>query len=180
MKNFGITPVVLQIQVFPQAKLADVTKLWDILRAELDGRGLLNRRNLIYLLATIAVETPVCRPIHEYGGPKYFTRMYEGRKDLGNTQVGDGARYHGRGFIQITGRANYAYYGAKFGIDLINQPDLALEYSNSVRIMVQYFVDRKIFQQAELKKVRRLVNGGLNHYVEFAHAATVLGRLMVE
>lgn len=180
MRNFGVTPEVLQIQVLSQAKLADVAKLWDTLRGELDQRGLLNRRNLIYLLATIAVETPVCKPIREYGGPKYFTKMYEGRKDLGNTQKGDGIKYAGFGFLQLTGRANYTYYGSKLDIDLVNHPELAGQYDNSIRILIQYFVDRKIFQQTELKKVRRLVNGGLNHYVEFAHAATVLGRLMIE
>ena len=95
MRNFGITPTTLQAKIFPQAKLRDVTQLWDILRQALEKQDLLSKQNLVYLLATISVETPVCQPIREYGGPKYFTKMYEGRKDLGNTQKGDGIRYHG-------------------------------------------------------------------------------------
>ena len=50
---------------------------------------------------------------------------YEGRKDLGNTQSGDGVRYKGRGFIQLTGRANFRSAGSDLGIDLENNPDLA-------------------------------------------------------
>lgn len=47
---------------------------------------------------------------------------YEGRADLGNTQPGDGRRFKGRGFIQLTGRANYAAYGAAIGRDLLTDP----------------------------------------------------------
>jgi len=40
-----------------------------------------------------------------------FKVMYENRKDLGNTQPGDGYKYHGRGYLQFTGRYNYTEYG---------------------------------------------------------------------
>jgi putative chitinase len=54
---------------------------------------------------------------HESGGLKWLTELwgptpaqqrYEGRADLGNHQHGDGARFKGRGYLQTTGRANYA------------------------------------------------------------------------
>jgi hypothetical protein len=44
---------------------------------------------------------------------------------VGNTQPGDGARYHGRGLVQLTGRGQYAEIGGKIGVDLVNDPDKA-------------------------------------------------------
>lgn len=64
---------------------------------------------LAYMLATAYHETAfTMQPISEYGNNAYFTRRYEGRANLGNTKTGDGARFKGRGFVQLTGRANYA------------------------------------------------------------------------
>ena len=54
---------------------------------------------------------------HIYGGEF-------GLKNLGNTQEGDGARFKGRGYIQLTGRANYAKAGEALGVDLCADPNL--------------------------------------------------------
>ena len=88
-----------------------------------------------YGLATAWHETAhTMLPIKEYGGERYFWRMYdiEGNrpykaKELGNTEPGDGARYCGRGYVMITGRTNYERASEITGEDLINDPDLAME-----------------------------------------------------
>jgi putative chitinase len=81
-------------------------------------------------------------PIHEYGGAKYFNNRYgpEGSnpklaKQLGNTQPGDGARYAGRGYVQLTGRANYRKMGARLGYGLEQMPDLALDPVVAAKIL---------------------------------------------
>ena len=50
---------------------------------------------------------------------------YEGSSILGNNQPGDGPRFKGRGYIQLTGRWNYGHYGKMIGVDLVNNPQLA-------------------------------------------------------
>ena len=81
-------------------------------------------RHVAYLLATIKHECADCwHPIEEFASGK----AYEGRKDLGNTQRGDGVKYKGRGYVQITGRANYTKFSKLLDVDLLATPVLALE-----------------------------------------------------
>jgi predicted chitinase len=96
--------------------------------------------------------------------------MYEWRSDLGNTQPGDGARYHGRGFIQLTGRANYRGYGELLGLPLEDDPDQALDPTVAARVLALYFKQRGIDACAangDWVGVRRRVNGGLNGWARF-------------
>jgi hypothetical protein len=150
---------------------------WPPLAAELQAAGCFDLPTVIAVLATIRVEVPPFAPIREFGDEAYFTRMYEGRVQLGNVEPGDGARYCGRGFIQVTGRANYRDYGAKLGVDLLAEPDRALEPEIASRILVRYFVDRGIPALAaagDWQGVRRAVNGGLNGWDQFIDAVTRL------
>ena len=63
-------------------------------------------------------------------------------KGLGNTQEGDGGKYIGRGYIQLTGRANYARYGQMVGQDLINNPQLLNTANIAAEVSVKYMLDR--------------------------------------
>ena len=90
---------------------------------------------------------------------------YEGRKDLGNTQPGDGPRYKGRGLIQLTGRANYVEYGVALGLDLVDQPETAAEPVISLRIACEFWKRRGLNQLADrddIDTITRRINGGLN------------------
>jgi predicted chitinase len=150
---------------------------WPALQQALVECGLTDRASAIAALATIGTEVPSFMPINEYGGNAYFTKMYEGRKDLGNVQPGDGARYHGRGFIQLTGRANYRSYGQKLGVPLEAQPDLALDAAVAARVLATYMRDRglgPVAARGDWQGVRRGVNGGLNGWDRFSTLVTKL------
>jgi putative chitinase len=101
------------------------------------------------------------RKLVEIGGGK----KYEGRKDLGNTEKGDGERFKGRGYIQLTGRANYKKYGDMIGVDLIANPDLASEPETAIKLAVAYWKDRvapKVSDFSDTRTVTKLINGGYN------------------
>lgn len=141
-----------------------VATYWPGLRAALIEHEITHPSAIIAAIATVRVEAPTFEPVHEYGGPSYWAR-YEGRQDLGNTERGDGVRYHGRGFIQLTGRANYRAYAAALGVPLEAEPDLALEPEVAARIFARYFRNREVHRAAEAGNwtgVRQRVNGGTN------------------
>lgn len=153
-----------------QCPLSDSeTYLPGILEA-LHEYSILDKQVLIGLLATVRVETGGMQPIHEWGGESYW-RQYEGRQDLGNVNPGDGVKYHGRGYIQLTGRANYRTYGKKLNVDLENNPDLALDPLISARVLACYFKERGVATAAragDWRRVRKLVNGGYHGWDTFA------------
>lgn len=92
---------------------------------------------------------------------------------LGNTHPGDGWKYHGRGFTQLTGRDNYAHYGKVVGLDLVSHPDLAAEPANAARIATQYWKERVVAlgHQHDITHATKDVNGHYNGLVERKAAA---------
>jgi hypothetical protein len=166
-----ITPQLISNCLGPYGPIENVRTNWPLVVAALSKHSLLDIPTCIAAIATIAVETGNFSPIKERGGPAYFTKLYENRADLGNTQPGDGPLFRGRGFVQITGRANYTAYGRAMGVDLAGTPDRALEPGIAAEILVLYFRDHNIPGAAALGKwetVRRRVNGGLNGWDRFS------------
>jgi hypothetical protein len=85
-----------------------------------------------YVIATAQHESHFGRFMSEIDPD---TDFYETRTDLGNTQSGDGAKYIGRGYVQLTGRANYQFWSNRMGIDLINNPELAEDPEIAAKIL---------------------------------------------
>lgn len=130
--------------------------------------SVITRLRLCHFLAQAAHESDCFRTLEEYGGTAYFAR-YDGRRDLGNTQAGDGARYHGRGIFQLTGRFNYRRYGGLIGVDLEASPERAKEPAVSLAVAFAYWRDRGCDKPADaddIAAVTRLINGGRNGLAE--------------
>ena len=81
-------------------------------------------------------------------GKGYFEKRYgvqyapKTAKILGNKRPGDGERYHGRGYVQLTGRDNYRMAGEALGLDLLNHPELAAKPDVAAKIAVWYWKTR--------------------------------------
>lgn len=96
-----------------------------------------------YALATAYHETAgTMQPVKEMGGVDYLTRLYDVRgrdpdraRKHGNVSPGDGAKYCGRGYVQLTWRGNYVRAGRELGVDLVGQPDLAMRHDIAARIL---------------------------------------------
>ncbi len=108
---------------------------------------------------------------------------YEGRKDLGNINPGDGKRYKGRGPIQLTGRANYRLAGNALGVDLENYPEKAADPTIAFRVAVWYWKNRKLNERADAldyKGITKAINGGYTHHdrrvTYYNKALEVLGK----
>ena len=158
----------------------DVAKHWPVIDQALREEGMTDGRSRIAAVATIVTEVGTgFRPIKEYGGPGYFTQMYEGRSDLGNVRRGDGARYHGRGYIQLTGRANYRHYGERLDVPLEERPGIALRPAVGARVLAEYFKQRGVDRAArrgQWRDVRLKVNGGLNGWDRYRSIVSSLLR----
>ena len=111
---------------------------------------------------------------HESGQLLYVRELasgaaYEGRKDLGNVQPGDGVRFRGRGLIQVTGRTNYAACGKALGLDLLAQPALLEQTVNACRSAGWFWQSRGLNALADAGDqvaVTRRINGGTNGLAE--------------
>jgi putative chitinase len=115
-------------------------------------------------LAQLAHETGGFRWLRELGSVRYLQR-YEGRADLGNTEPGDGPRFRGRGYIQLTGRHNYQQAGAALNLPLLAQPELAEQPEYAARIAGWYWYRRALnllADRGDFRRLTRAINGGLN------------------
>jgi putative chitinase len=93
---------------------------------------------------------------------KIANKVYAGR--MGNTEEGDGWKYHGRGLIQLTGRENYANCGFNLGVDLIGDPNQLLDPAYAV-LSAAWFWNKKglntLADSQDYETMTKRINGGI-------------------
>ncbi len=168
-------------RLFPATKPANIARYLPYLTAALEDMGLTDRPLVCAALGTIRAESEGFVPIAELpsqfntepGGAPFS--VYEKPKNpWGNTQPGDGARFKGRGFVQLTGRAQYQKYGDALGVDLVTKPDLANAPEVASLLLVQFLAEnaeaiREALAKGQHGLARKLVNGethGLDRFTD--------------
>lgn len=151
-----------------------------LLAALESDRHITDIRWAAYMLATVYHETAATMsPIDEFGSTAYFEQRYGSHtavgRNLGNTQPGDGARFHGRGYVQLTGRRNYTVMSQRLldsygvSVDLVTDPERAKDILTAYRVMSlgmrdgsftgkslrQYITGRR----CDYVNARRIING---------------------
>lgn len=158
-------------RLFPFTPIGNIKTNLPPALAGLEAFDLVDRPMVLVALATIRAETESFEPVAEYRS-RYNTSpnghsfdLYDKRLDIGNRGRPDGERFRGRGYVQLTGRANYEHYGKLLGIKLVNDPELACAPDLAGRIMAAFLKDKeRVIKEAlledDLRAARRAVNGG--------------------
>lgn len=180
-------------KMFPQTPRANIqTNLPFVLQAMVDAT-LADKNMLLMALSTIRAETASFRPISEGisqfntapGGTPFGLYNPPGNiaTRIGNTQPGDGPKFKGRGFIQLTGRFNYKKFGPVVGADLIDNPDLGNDPKIAAELLAAFIKDkeqqiRNALANDDLRTARKLVNGG-SHGLDDFTAAFRIGQNLI-
>ena len=167
-------------EIFGSLRQHQVNGLGSLLLSFEQDKDITSLQYMSYMLATVKHETANrFQPITEYGGRSYFnkydpslantSRRRARAKRNGNTQRGDGYKYRGRGFVQITWKNNYQKLGDALGYDLVNNPEKALDPVIAYKIM-SYGMREGIFtgrrlshyissDHTDYKNARKIING---------------------
>lgn len=182
--------VAIVSKMFPATPLDHInTHLPNVLAALLE-RSLTSIPIVLAALATIRAETegfvPLDEAISRYntspGGQPFD--LYDNRKDLGNQGAGDGARFKGRGFVQLTGRANYNKFGPVVRVpDLVDDPDQANQPVLAAKILAAFLNAKRVAIETaladnDLAVARKLVNGGSHGLDRFQSAYQIGMKLL--
>jgi putative chitinase len=165
--------------IAPTVGPAKRAQLLPALNAAMLRFGITTRVRVAAFVANLLKESEGFRYAREIWGPTPTQERYEGRKDLGNTQPGDGEKFMGRGYIQTTGRANYARVGKALGLDLLDHPELLEQTDNACLSAAFFWSDKHLNELADclrgvrdaaeqrtLTSICRRINGGTNGLAE--------------
>jgi putative chitinase len=174
--------VEIAAQIVPAPRVNIESNLPFVLNALVEPE-LADKAMILMALATIRAETGSFLPISE-GQSHYNTSpgghpfdLYDHRANLGNQGPPDGELFKGRGFVQLTGRANYVFHGSAIGLgnQLVQNPDLANDPGIAGRLLASFLKAhegkiRAALVANDLAAARRLVNGGSNGLPAFTDA----------
>jgi putative chitinase len=170
-------------QMFPITPIGNIkTNLPPVLSVLVENQ-VADEPMVLMALSTVRAEVECSEPISE-GQSRFNTspsghpfEFYDNRKDLGNRGAPDGAQFKGRGYVQLTGRLNYATYGPKLTppVDLIANPNLAGDPAIAANLLALFLADKelaikKALLAGNMATARQLVNGGTNGLDRFEDA----------
>ncbi len=180
-------------QLFPFTALDPIARNLPHVKAGLLSHGLVDKPMVLVALATVRAESEGFEPVEEAisrfntspGGRPFD--LYDHRADLGNEGPPDGERFKGRGFVQLTGRANYERIGRQLGLGdrLVREPERACEPALAGAILARFLAERQLslkeaLLEGDLRRARRLVNGGLHGFERFRDAWRRGDRLLAD
>eukprot|EP01016_Furgasonia_blochmanni_P009861 TRINITY_DN1412_c0_g2_i2.p1 TRINITY_DN1412_c0_g2~~TRINITY_DN1412_c0_g2_i2.p1 ORF type:complete len:233 (-),score=90.09 TRINITY_DN1412_c0_g2_i2:224-922(-) len=160
---FSLTADQLK-QIYPHASSAKVAAYAPHLDAALKSGGLTTCARQAAFLAQLGQESGEFQYMEELASGS----AYEGRRDLGNTQPGDGKRFKGRGPIQLTGRSNYRAAGKALGLNLEQNPQQVATPQVGFKVATWFWTSRGLNSyadknnQAAFDQITLRVNGCMN------------------
>jgi len=171
-------------ECLPHARESNIEKYLEPIKKTLERYDINTPERVAAFLAQIAHESGSFRYVEEIASGS----AYEGRKDLGNTELGDGKRFKGRGLIQITGRANYTELSSYLQYDFISNPE-ALKLPGASCFSAGWFWNKMRLNELadegtmeSFRKITKKINGGYNgladrikHWKNCKKALNILG-----
>lgn len=163
--------------ICPHGSVLNIDKYVDPLNRHMQNFGIDTLLRVRHFIAQVAHESGEFNHVKEIASGI----AYEGRKDLGNTQPGDGVKFKGRGLIQITGRSNYQRCSlALFGdTRLLDKPELLEQPDYAVRSACWFWKANNLNTLADrddIRAITRCINGGYNgidHRVQLYERAKI-------
>jgi putative chitinase len=181
--------IAIVARMFPQTPVGHINRHLPNVLASLVNESLTALPIVLAALATVRAETEGFEPIDEFqsrfntspNGPPFD--LYDNRKDLGNKGPPDGAKFKGRGFVQLTGRANYTRFGPLVNVDLVGNPELANDPMIAAKLLAAFVGAHRTeigtaLAENDLARARRAVNGGTHGLDSFVSAYEIGMKLL--
>jgi putative chitinase len=152
-------------RVVPTLTVAEAKRLARDLGQAMVEHHITTPRRAAAFIAQVAHESGGFAYRTELWGPTPAQRGYEGRRDLGNVKPGDGSRFRGRGYIQLTGRTNYAAVARGLRIDCVDHPELLATHLYAAKSAAWWWDTHgcnELADRGDFVALTRKINGGTN------------------